>query len=91
MLPQDIENLIMEFHDSYETCKKRMHINMIIKSGFKEFEQNESKEYYLNDVPHGLEWYRLMFNIHRYDKRMVKINQNNTCYSQLWDGCVPWD
>ena len=92
-LPHDIENIIFDFHDEFDIARKKFEIHLILKSGFSDYVQSESKFFHIfsEDAPRPLEWYRLMFNIHRYDKRMVKIRNNQTCYSKLWDGCVPWD
>ena len=93
MLPLDLENIILEFHDGFDIARKKFEINLVIRSGFEEFVQSESTYFHIfsEDTPRQLEWYRLMFNIHRYDKRMLKIRNNKTCYSKLWDGFVPWD
>ena len=93
MLPEDLENIIFEFHDRYGTIKNRYHINLIIKSAFGEFRQNTSCYYHIvgDASPRRLEWYRLMFTVHEYDKRLVKIRHDRSCYSKLWSGYVPWD
>ena len=35
MLPTDIHNLILEFHDEYETVEKKRRINLVIESGYR--------------------------------------------------------
>ena len=96
MLPKDIEHLIMEFHDGFDIARKKFEIHLVLKSAFAEFERNENLFYHLDGCQRPkvriLYWFRLMFNLQTFDKRMMKVRKHKTCYSQLWNGFgVPWD
>ena len=78
MLPTDLENLIMSFHDEHEIWRKRMNVNMVLKSAFREWRARVEIESLLLDVltdmhPHQVEWFRLMTYLDVYDKRLMKI------------------
>ena len=92
MLPHDIENIILGFHDAYDTARKKYEIHLVLKSAFADYHKSKALYHVAGDpMPRHLEWWRLMFNVHRYDSQMVRIRDNGDCYSKLWTGFVPWD
>ena len=88
MLPTDIERLILEFHDEYDVSTKRFHMNLVFKSAFKLYRVQNNFDYVIETDEH---WYVLLHFLNMFDKRLMKIIHNNTCYSSLWTGVVPWD
>ena len=96
MLPEDIRRLILEFHDSYDIMKKRTHVNLIIKSAFRECVAQNKFECELYEMlgnlrPCKVRWTMLLIFLDTFDKRLKKILENESCYSKLWTGVVPWD
>ena len=75
----------MEFHDEYDITTKRIHLNLVFKTGFKEFNNC------VIDLNFSDKWYVMLYFLNRYDTRMKKLLKNNDCYSKLWTGVVPWD
>ena len=96
MLPLDLKNLIMEYHDEFDVWKKRLHVKRIIKSAFAEWRRSVKIEHLLYEIfsdmhPAKIQWVRLTALLNIYDKRLIKIKNNKSCYSQIWTGCVPWN
>ena len=97
MIPSDLKNLIMSFHDEFGILKKRQHVNLIIKSAFAEWRgraeiESDMLQIFSDELdPCEIHWVILRTCLRLYDKRLIKIRDNNECFSKLWTGCVPWD
>ena len=92
MLPLDIKNLIMEFHDSYNISMKRRHVNLVVKSAFAEWRGRKKELYDMFELfGREIRWMVLTTFLEIYDKRLIKIRDNNSCFSKIWTGYVPWD
>jgi len=89
MLPKDIENLILEYHDAYGTIKNRFHVNLVIKSGCAEYRHVWEERW--GSWMHYSKPSHMIACIHKFDKRMTQILNYKKCYSQLWPDYVPWE
>ena len=97
MLPSDLKNLILSFHDEFGICQKLRHVNLIIKSSFAEWRgraeiESDMLQIFSDELhPREIRWAILTTCLKLFDKRLINIRDNNECFSKLWTGRVPWD